>query len=96
MDETKRYWFKRKRYGWGWTPVTWQGWAVLIAAIAAPVLVAFTFPADPEQPTLFQKILFGCSIVYSIASIVLANYFRGPSPKWRWGKTSYDDPEEDF
>ena len=24
--ESKKYWFKRRRFGWGWTPVTWQGW----------------------------------------------------------------------
>ena len=23
------YWFKRKLYGWGWTPVKWQGWLVI-------------------------------------------------------------------
>ena len=27
------YWFKPKRYGYGATPVTWQGWTMTIAAI---------------------------------------------------------------
>jgi hypothetical protein len=22
-------WFGRKRFGWGWTPRTWQGWAIV-------------------------------------------------------------------
>ena len=22
-------WFAAKRYGWGWYPVTWQGWGIL-------------------------------------------------------------------
>jgi hypothetical protein len=26
------YWFKPKRYGYGATPVTWQGWALTLAA----------------------------------------------------------------
>ena len=34
---TKRPWFGPKRnFGWGWTPVSWQGWlATLVFAIAA-------------------------------------------------------------
>lgn len=36
MDKTKgiettikkEIWFKSKSYGWGWTPVTWQGWTI--------------------------------------------------------------------
>jgi hypothetical protein len=32
-DQTE-YWFRAKRYGWGWgLPIRWQGWAVLIAFI---------------------------------------------------------------
>ncbi len=35
-------WFGPKRIGWGWTPITWQGWlltAVFIAAVmAVPML----------------------------------------------------------
>lgn len=26
----KKLWFKRKTYGWGWTPVAWQGWLVIV------------------------------------------------------------------
>ena len=26
------YWFRPKRYGYGATPVTWQGWALTFAA----------------------------------------------------------------
>ncbi len=24
----KTPWFGPRRFGWGWTPLTWQGWAV--------------------------------------------------------------------
>ncbi|HYC83050.1 MAG TPA: hypothetical protein VEB60_00680, partial [Candidatus Paceibacterota bacterium] len=30
-DNPQRLWFKRKLYGWGWTPVTWQGWLAVLA-----------------------------------------------------------------
>ena len=30
MSTTPEYWFRAKRYGWGWgLPVAWQGWASL-------------------------------------------------------------------
>lgn len=35
-----RYWFAAKRYGWGWTPATWEGWVVLGTYIVV-VLVNF-------------------------------------------------------
>jgi hypothetical protein len=29
-NNPKGYWFKRKLCGWGWVPVKWQGWFVLL------------------------------------------------------------------
>jgi hypothetical protein len=26
----EQYWFKRKAYGWGWVPATWQGWLTIL------------------------------------------------------------------
>jgi hypothetical protein len=25
---TTKLWFKAKNYGWGWYPITWQGWLI--------------------------------------------------------------------
>ncbi|MCX6717702.1 MAG: hypothetical protein NTU76_03445 [Candidatus Taylorbacteria bacterium] len=25
-----KLWFKRKTYGWGWVPSSWEGWFVVI------------------------------------------------------------------
>lgn len=27
-QKDSRLWFKAKRFGWGWVPVTWEGWAL--------------------------------------------------------------------
>jgi len=32
-DNPNKYWFRRKLYGWGWTPATWQGWLTLLIFI---------------------------------------------------------------
>jgi hypothetical protein len=35
---TKRPWFGPKRYsGWGWTPVSWQGWAVTLVFLVVVI-----------------------------------------------------------
>src|ERR1043166_6380357 len=47
---TKQYWFRAKRYGWGWgMPATWQGWALLLGyfvliASVPPILVLDSLP----------------------------------------------------
>lgn len=35
----RRPWFGPKRIGWGLRPVTWQGWLVTVAAVAAIYLI---------------------------------------------------------
>ena len=44
---TKHPWFGPKRIGWGWRPVSWEGW--LATAICAAVVVAagFYFNTSP-------------------------------------------------
>lgn len=42
-----KYWFKRKKYGKGWTPATLEGWSVLLAFVALlslyPILAKIGF-----------------------------------------------------
>ena len=33
----KKLWFKAKRFGYGWTPIVWQGWAFLIVCVSVGV-----------------------------------------------------------
>ena len=41
---TKTAWFGPKRFGWGWTPVSWQGWVVTIAFSLVGQLVSRARP----------------------------------------------------
>lgn len=41
-SSTERPWFGPRRFGWGWEPVTWEGWvatAVLIPLDVAAIVV---------------------------------------------------------
>lgn len=43
----KPEWFKKKKFGWGLTPVTWQGW-VYVASLTIPLILIHTFlPLNP-------------------------------------------------
>jgi hypothetical protein len=42
---TKKPWFGPRRLpGWGWSPVTWQGWLVIVVFLAAIAGCAFLLP----------------------------------------------------
>jgi len=78
-DETKRYWFPAKRYGWGWgPPATWQGWVVLITWLA--VFIPISYWLVLRSVTLF--LLFEAVM---IAAIIAICYAKGEPPRWRRG-----------
>ncbi len=78
------YWFKRKLYGWGWTPAKWQGWAVLAAFIALVCIDTSILDSNP-QPSPVQITLFFAKIILNVAILILICYKTGEKPKWMWG-----------
>ena len=40
-------WFEPRRGGWGWTPISWHGWAVTIAFIVLAFWVITHFEGRP-------------------------------------------------
>ena len=43
-DLTSLRWFRRRRVGFGWRPVSWQGWSITLLAVAAAVVVVGVAP----------------------------------------------------
>ena len=75
------YWFRARRYGWGWgLPLTWQGWCV-IGGYLAVVLVPLFFGTAGAIATL---------VAAAVATPILLwiCYRKGEPPKWRWGAKS--------
>ena len=78
-DQNQRYWFRAKRYGWGWgLPLTWQGWTVLIVWLAGSILV-FRYLLPRRAPL---RLLFALGMVLLLLGIC---YMKGEPPRWRWG-----------
>ncbi len=89
-DNPKGYWFKRKLYGWGWTPATWQGWATLFLYIG--LILFFALTIDKNSPNKEVFFTFFLPITLLTATFIRICYAKGEPPQWKWGisDTQYD------
>lgn len=87
---------KRRRYGYGWMPVTWQGWLLLILQGVLVIVAATFLPAKPAQPTTSELIRFFIILACAVLTLILVSVQNSPRAKWRWGKKPGDNPDEDF
>lgn len=75
--DPKQLWFRAKRYGWGWFPVTWQGWLTVLIAVVLIILVSST-----RDPTTME---FYVAIAVIVILLLYVSYTKGERPRWRWG-----------
>jgi uncharacterized membrane protein YhaH (DUF805 family) len=75
-NSKKVYWFKAKHYGWGWYPVTWQGWLVLTVFV---VIIGY------RSTTMSNIIIVPEFIIYTVILLIIC-LLTGEKPRWRWGK----------
>lgn len=92
-----RLWFKAKRYGWGWTPITWQGWLItlgfaILYALLGITLISWLGAATEALAVDYRGV--SLSILEFLAAIALLTYALvrictryGEKPGWRWGDT---------
>jgi hypothetical protein len=74
----KTIWFKRKRYGWGWYPSTWQGWiTMLLFTIYIIILALCVMPLNP--------IIYFIGIILGVIILIGICFKFGEKPKWSWG-----------
>lgn len=80
-----KLWFRRKRYGWGWYPASWQGWLIILVYVVA--LVFFIVRID-EQARGGNGILYTFFVPVFVLSAILifVAYKTGEKPRWQWGK----------
>jgi hypothetical protein len=71
------YWFRAKRYGWGWgPPVTWQGWVVTIVWFATVIGGAIRLLP-------LHSLAFAIFILLMGGILILICYVTGEPPRWR-------------
>jgi len=79
MGDKRKYWFRAKKYGWGWVgPATWQGWLVFVGYL---LLMAGAIPIALRLGVVWSLLLV------HLASLLLLGVclWKGEPAKWRWG-----------
>lgn len=83
MKKDSKIWFRRKAYGWGWVPTTWQGWLVTFIYVAS--LIALSVTINEYSPA--SEIIFTFFLPIFLLTITLIRicYKKGEKPCWQWG-----------
>ncbi len=77
-----KIWFKRKLYGWGWTPCTWEGWVTILVWIAV-----FLYTVSKVDHEWLKNLI----VVFIMTGILIfICYKKGEKPRWQWGKRLED------
>jgi hypothetical protein len=78
------YWFRPKRYGYGATPVTWQGWAFTVGTVLAMVAASLYLRLTAKSFGALVAILVFDAM--AIAILVIVSYRKTEGEwRWRWG-----------
>jgi len=88
-DNPEGYWFKRKLYGFGWTPAKPAGWIVVLIYLAS--IVGAVWYADTHVD--LSEAAGGRLVVFIVAATVLLlviAWRTGEPLKWQWGR-KHDD-----
>jgi hypothetical protein len=83
----QKLWFRAKRYGYGWTPATWQGWAVTLAALGLyllpPAVLAGRYHEELPPAVLAGYLAWMAAVT---AALIVVAAKTGEPARWRWGK----------
>jgi len=84
MTEQK-YWFKAHRYGYGWSPNTWQGWVTVLLYIIA-LVYSFIEVTKQFHTTSDIMLNFFLRVVIFSAILIIIAYFKGEPASWQWSR----------
>lgn len=79
-----KLWFRRKTYGWGWTPITWEGWLTTLMVVVIPFLIRFSAKFFQLERSV-QYFLAWSSVPILVVVLILICLKYGEKPKWQWG-----------
>ena len=70
---TAKPWFGPRILGWGWRPLTWQGWLISLVFVLAIVVEATQLRSAGSGPV-------GAALVATLALFALVCYLTGGRP----------------
>lgn len=85
----KNKWFKRKLYGYGWTPATWQGWFTLVIFLGFNI---WNFLRIDSQSHSVSDTLINFVPVFFVTTfiLILICIIKGEPARFQWGKRIED------
>jgi uncharacterized membrane protein YhaH (DUF805 family) len=83
-----RRWFRAKKYGWGWTPASIEGWLVLAAFVVLVALdaVVLRYRTQHGVPVFRALVSFYLRLAILVVALIVICLKTGEPPRWRWGK----------
>lgn len=84
-----KIWFKRKTYGWGWYPSTWQGWVVVIVYILFMLGLGLTLDENSSPKEI--NLMFILPMLIATTALITISYKKGEKPRWQWGEKKGDE-----
>lgn len=82
----ERYWFKAKRYGFGWYPASWEGWIVMLVWLIAFVRLVLLFMRHMRTTGDIRNLYWYLPLAILITgALMYIAWLKGEPPRWRWG-----------
>ena len=92
----KKQWFKSKKYGIGFFPITIEGWMATLALMGLIFLSAYTnnfFISEAESaigPKDSLRFLFDVIVLCCLFTVLFQDRLKD-GLKWRWGNNQKDN-----
>jgi len=82
------YWFRPKRYGYGLTPISWQGWVATLILLGILWMAAYTHGLFDANPIPTSRAI--CNFMIDLITLsglflVLMKDKTQGEIKWNWG-----------
>lgn len=61
---TQKPWFGARRFGYGWTPITAEGWFTLTTAVACEIAVMVALPEAAKAPAALLVAAVLCAVCW--------------------------------
>ena len=81
-------WFRARSFGWGWTAISVEGWAVTIWFLVLSMIAIGIFMHEVQAgaDAMLANLLLLGSLAALAGLLIGICWLTGERPRWRWGK----------
>ncbi len=81
--KNKKLWFRAKKFGWGWYPISWEGWLITILYVVA--ILQYVLQADNTEHSGSDALIsIALPFIITTVFLLIICYAKGEKPKWNW------------